>query len=78
MSVTDNGVGMAPEKLEKLFRIEEKTSTPGTGGEAGTGLGLHLCKELVEKNGGEITIESTLGLGSTFRFTLPGNAPGDE
>ena len=78
VSVIDNGVGMAPEKLEKLFHIEEKTTTQGTVGETGTGLGLHLCKELVEKNGGEITIESAPGDGSTFRFTLPGEEPEAE
>ncbi len=78
VSVTDNGVGMAPGKLEKLFRIEEKTTTQGTGGETGTGLGLHLCKELVEKNGGEITIESAPGKGSTFRFSLPGEEPAKD
>lgn len=78
VSVTDNGVGMAPGKLEKLFHIEEKTTTQGTEGETGTGLGLHLCKELVEKNGGEITIESALGVGSTFHFTLPGEEPEAE
>ena len=71
VAVTDNGVGMTAEKVERLFHLEEKTSTMGTGGESGTGLGLHLCKELVEKNGGKITIESAVGKGSTFKFTLP-------
>jgi len=71
VAVTDNGVGMTAEKIERLFQLDEKTSTMGTGGESGTGLGLHLCKELVEKNGGKITIESTVGKGSTFKFTLP-------
>jgi len=71
VSVSDNGVGMEPEKLERLFHIEEKTTTKGTGGETGTGLGLHLCQDLVEKNGGDISIESTPGVGSTFSFTLP-------
>ena len=71
IAVTDNGVGIPPENLQRLFLLEEKTSTKGTGGEIGTGLGLHLCKELVEKNGGEIAVESTAGEGSRFRFTLP-------
>ena len=71
IAVTDTGVGMTAEKIERLFLIEEKTSTMGTGGESGTGLGLQLCKELVEKNGGKITIESSVGKGSTFKFTLP-------
>jgi len=71
VAVTDNGVGIPPEKIEQLFLIEEKTSTKGTGGEVGTGLGLHLCKELVKIHGGEISIESTVGQGSTFGFSLP-------
>ncbi|NQV85115.1 MAG: hypothetical protein HQ494_14990 [Rhodospirillales bacterium] len=62
---------MAPEKLARLFQIEENESTSGTQGEIGTGLGLHLCKELVEKHGGEISIDSADRKGSTFRFTLP-------
>lgn len=69
--VTDNGVGINGEKLEKLFDLGEKTSTSGTAGEAGTGLGLQLCKELVEQLGGALTVESMLGEGSTFCFTLP-------
>lgn len=69
--VTDNGVGIPADKLNRLFHIEEKTTTKGTAGETGTGLGLHLCKELVEKHGGEIAIDSIEGTGSTFRFTLP-------
>jgi len=73
VSVSDNGVGMTPEKAERLFHLEVKTTTKGTGGETGTGLGLHLCKDLIEVNGGEITIDSTLGVGSTFSFTLPVN-----
>ena len=71
VAVTDTGVGMAPEKVKKLFLIEEKTSTKGTDGEAGTGLGLQLCKDLVDKQGGEISIESAVDRGSTFRFRLP-------
>ncbi|MBT7943302.1 MAG: PAS domain S-box protein [Alphaproteobacteria bacterium] len=71
IAVTDTGVGIPPEKIEKLFLIEVKTSTKGTDGEAGTGLGLHLCKDLVDKHGGEMKIESTVGQGSTFHFTLP-------
>ena len=49
IAVTDTGVGMSPEKLATLFRIDVKHSTPGTAGEQGTGLGLIVCKELVEK-----------------------------
>jgi PAS domain S-box-containing protein len=71
VAVIDTGVGVTPEKMEQLFRIEEKTSTKGTEGETGTGLGLHLCRDLVEKHGGKISIESTVGEGSTFSFSLP-------
>jgi len=71
IQITDTGVGMSPDKIGKLFKLDQKTSTAGTGGEAGTGLGLHLCKELVEKQGGQIHIESIEEKGSTFRFTLP-------
>ena len=72
ITVADNGVGIAPQKVSRLFKITEKVSTTGTGGEHGTGLGLILCKEFVEKNGGTIRVKSTLGVGSCFSFTLPG------
>lgn len=71
VSVSDTGVGMPHEALEKLFRIDTKYSTPGTAKETGTGLGLILCKEFVEKQGGKISVESEVGKGTTFKFTLP-------
>ncbi len=71
ISVADTGVGIKKEDQEKLFRIDVKHSTKGTNNEEGTGLGLILCKEFVEKNGGEIWVESELGKGSTFSFSLP-------
>lgn len=69
--VKDNGTGISEENLQKLFRIDVKYKTTGTSGEKGTGLGLILCKEFVEKNGGKMTVESTINQGSTFGFTLP-------
>ncbi|MFY9151840.1 MAG: PAS domain-containing sensor histidine kinase [Prolixibacteraceae bacterium] len=71
VAVIDFGVGIHPEDLEKLFRIEEGFSTQGTQDEKGTGLGLILCKEFVEKHQGKIWVESEEGQGSIFRFTLP-------
>jgi len=69
--IIDQGVGI-PDKLKSmLFRIENKYSTPGTQNEKGTGLGLILCKEFVEKNGGAISVESEVGKGSKFTFSLP-------
>ena len=70
-SVSDNGVGIPKEAINKLFRIDENYSTLGTHNEKGTGLGLILCKELIEKHSGKIWCESELGKGSTFYFTLP-------
>ena len=70
-SVEDNGVGMREKTLNNLFFITEKNSLAGTEEETGTGLGLILCKELVEKNGGELKVESEFGKGSKFTFTLP-------
>jgi two-component system sensor histidine kinase/response regulator len=70
ISVEDNGVGISPELTEKLFRIDAKHSTIGTAGEKGTGLGLVLCKEFVEKNGGQIQLHSEPGKGSTFTIYL--------
>ncbi|MGE5409481.1 MAG: sensor histidine kinase, partial [Clostridiales bacterium] len=71
ISVSDNGLGIPQKDIDKLFRIDVHHTTAGTGNEKGTGLGLILCKELIEKNGGKIWAESTLGEGATFRFTLP-------
>lgn len=71
ISVQDNGVGIEQDKMDKLFKINEKTSTAGTENEQGTGLGLILCKEFVEKHGGEIWVESEVGVGSEFKFTIP-------
>lgn len=69
--VQDTGTGMNEKTLSKLFKIDEHVTTPGTADEKGTGLGLILCKEFVEKQGGIIGVESVLGEGSTFWFTLP-------
>ena len=71
ISVADNGVGINQVSIDKLFRIEETYSTLGTQKEKGSGLGLLLCKEFVEKHGGRIWVESEVGKGSTFRFTIP-------
>ena len=71
VTVCDNGVGIRKEAIDKLFRIEENSSTIGTQNEKGSGLGLLLCKEFILKHGGEIWVESELGKGSEFHFTLP-------
>ncbi len=69
--IKDHGVGIPKERLDKLFRIDEAESTRGTANEKGTGLGLILCKEFVEKHGGSIWVESKQGHGTSFYFTLP-------
>jgi signal transduction histidine kinase len=71
VTVADNGIGMLPEDIAKLFRIDINYSTLGTRQEKGTGLGLILAKEMIEKNGGKIFVESALGKGSKFSFILP-------
>lgn len=73
ISIKDDGVGMDEEALKKIFKIESKHSTTGTADEHGTGLGLILVKELVERNQGNIWVESEVGSGTTFSFTLPMN-----
>jgi signal transduction histidine kinase/ActR/RegA family two-component response regulator len=74
ISVSDNGVGIESERLNKLFDITQFHTTPGTEKESGTGLGLLLCKEFVEKLGGKIWVESIFGRGSTFYFIIPDNS----
>lgn len=69
--ITDTGVGISKDNQKKLFRIDQQFSVKGTANETGTGLGLVLCKEFVEKNGGNITVESSPTKGSTFAFTVP-------
>jgi signal transduction histidine kinase len=74
ISVQDTGIGMNPDRIDKLFRLDVQTNRKGTNGEPSSGLGLLLCKEFVEKHGGSIHIESEEGKGSTFSFTLPYSA----
>ncbi|HPO49236.1 MAG TPA: PAS domain S-box protein [Spirochaetota bacterium] len=71
VAIKDKGVGIEPERLEKIFDIENNISTRGTNDEGGTGLGLILCKEFIEKNGGKIRVESKKSEGSSFYITLP-------
>jgi PAS domain S-box-containing protein len=71
ITISDSGVGIKKEAINKLFRIEESISTTGTEGEEGTGLGLLLCKEFVSKHGGSIWVESEPGKGTKFYFTIP-------
>ncbi len=72
ISVADNGTGISPSDQDKLFRVDQKVRNPGTANEYGTGLGLILCKEFVEKNAGVIGVESKEGIGSVFYFLFPG------
>ena len=71
ITVQDNGLGMSPEVLENLFRLDKAQTSLGTSGEKGTGLGLHLCQEFVGLNKGTRKVESLKGFGSVFRFTIP-------
>jgi two-component system, sensor histidine kinase and response regulator len=71
LSVTDSGTGIKAHATENLFRMDESYSTKGTQNESGTGLGLLLCKEFVEKHGGKIWVNSEWGKGSRFSFSIP-------
>ena len=71
VSITDNGLGISAIELTKLFDIDVNSSSPGTENEKGTGLGLILCKEFIQKQGGTIWAESKVGRGSVFKFTIP-------
>ena len=71
VSVSDTGVGIPEDSIDKIFNISNGYSTPGTQNENGTGLGLILCKEFVNKNNGEIWVDSKDGIGTTIYFSLP-------
>ncbi|MCF8262005.1 MAG: tetratricopeptide repeat protein [Melioribacteraceae bacterium] len=71
ISIIDNGVGIKKESFEDIFRIDKSTSTKGTNDETGTGLGLPICKEFVERCGGKLKLKSELGIGSQFTIQLP-------
>ncbi|MFZ1291486.1 MAG: PAS domain S-box protein [Melioribacteraceae bacterium] len=73
--VKDSGVGIEPDDIKKLFLVEEKHSTLGTEGERGTGLGLSLVKEIVEKHNGKIYVKSEVNKGTEFIFTIPISTP---
>ena len=71
VSVKDTGIGISPADIAKLFRLDPQHTTLGTEKERGSGLGLIICKEMVEQNGGQISVESELGAGTTVEFTVP-------
>lgn len=71
ISVIDTGVGMDKEVLDSIFDEDVVSTQKGTSGEVGTGLGLMLCKELIEQNKGSLSVKSEIGKGSTFSFTIP-------
>ena len=71
VSIEDNGVGIEEEKCNKIFEVYKNKSTLGTKDEKGTGLGLIICKEFVELNRGKIWVESELGRGTVFSFSIP-------
>jgi signal transduction histidine kinase len=73
LTVKDTGIGMSPEILDKLFFLNDKGNRKGTDGELSTGLGLIICKDLVEKCGGKIWVKSKEAKGSTFSLSLPHN-----
>ncbi|MCF6270794.1 MAG: PAS domain S-box protein [Melioribacteraceae bacterium] len=70
-SINDDGVGISDSDSEKLFSVDSKFTTSGTKGEKGSGLGLSLVKEIITKHGGDIYVESELGVGTSFIFTIP-------
>jgi signal transduction histidine kinase len=71
ISVEDDGIGIPDDKINQLFSLSEKVSSPGTQNELGTGLGLLLCSEMIKRHQGEIWVESELNKGSKFTFTIP-------
>ena len=73
INITDNGAGMSEESIQNLFKIQHVNSTKGTENEKGTGLGLIICKDFVEQNGGSISISSQQGKGTKTVVCLPAN-----
>ena len=71
VAVSDTGVGMTREQAERLFRFDGSAVSEGTEGEHGTGLGLLICRDFVNRHGALLNIDSEPGRGSTFRFVLP-------
>ena len=78
IAIQDTGIGMSQEMVENLFRIDVITNRKSTEGEPSSGLGLLLCKEFVEKHGGQIWVESKEGVGSKFHFTIPYHTGSNE
>jgi signal transduction histidine kinase len=72
VTVQDTGIGIAPENISRIFLLDNRYSRKGTDKERGSGLGLILCQEFIEKHGGTIRVESEPEKGSSFIFTLPG------
>jgi CheY-like chemotaxis protein len=73
VTVSDTGVGIPDSEIPKLFKLDEQYTRDGLDGEKGTGLGLTICKEIMEKHGGKIAVRSELGKGTTFSLTFPNN-----
>jgi signal transduction histidine kinase len=70
VTIADNGIGMSQEIRDRLFLLSEQVNRKGTEGESSSGLGLIICKEFIERQGGQIWVESEEGQGCTFSFTL--------
>jgi two-component system sensor histidine kinase/response regulator len=71
VKITDTGIGISKERIESIFKLDTTLSTIGTKGEVGSGLGLHVCNELVKKCGGILKVTSQEGDGTTFKFSIP-------
>jgi signal transduction histidine kinase len=71
VTVHDDGTGISPEAMATLFELDRTVSAPGTRGEKGTGLGLYLCRDIIARHGGSVTVESAPASGTSFHFTLP-------